>query len=100
MNIKLSKKLERKTRRSRESIASIDAIDAIDTIDTIDTIDAIVSSSPSPSGRAGEGCKVSGRDYKKIAGPLRSLTRGARTSKGGGDLLSRIALQYHRRWRA
>ena len=37
---------------------------------------------------------------KKMPGPSVFTTRGARASKGGGDLLSRIALQYHRRWRA
>ena len=38
--------------------------------------------------------------HKKMPGPSVFKTRGARASKGGGDLLSRIALQYHRRWRA
>ena len=49
------------------------------------------------SGKTG----LAGPTYtKKMPGPSVFKTRGARASKGGGDLLSRIALQYHRRWRA
>ena len=50
------------------------------------------------SGQEGTDGRPTGRTKKRRA--PRSLTWGPGLRKGGGDLLSRIALQYHRRWRA